>query len=281
MASGSLAGAVFPRSGIRRAARWLALGAVFGVLAAAVAHLEGGGAGTARAVEGTGVLVAWRVNLLRGLPPWVAIVLSNACGVAVVSCGGLLGCMAEVGLRRRSPVYSRLCRATSGRPSVLRVLDGSIAALPPGAEREGVAIAHLVPALYSAANGAILGLLATVFAMGGVAGVLEFLAAVVPHGVVELPGLLLATAMGFGHADALSAAALAGEDLVALARRRLLGRATGLGVATLAVIFIAAGAMEGLVTPQVLERTQAALGLEAPQSSGRGTADDAPLRDRR
>jgi len=244
---------LFTAANLHRSVEVLLVGAVCGVVVLGAALMVLGHAAADQALRMTGVLVGWRVELLKNVPLWVAVFLSNAVAALIVMYVGPGGCALEMRLQERSPLYARLCRAT-GRPgSPLSFLDRRIRLLANSPGRDGLTIAYLVPMAFLFGNGFLIGTMLLVYCVRTDAGMAPFLASVAPHGVIEVPALCLAGSAALNSAEFLAETALAGRGIVQAAAARVRDRALTVSTVVVLALFLVAGYIEGNVTPRVME----------------------------
>jgi len=253
---------LFAWPAMRSAGRYFVLGIPVGVIILAVVTAIGGDASVEQTRAASEKLIGWRLELMSALPFWVAILLSNAMALLAVCYIGPLGCLAEMCLRRRSPLYDRLCKATTRHSGLLRRIHPGIRDLPEGPGRDGVAISYVVPVVFLFANGLVLGAVAVMFLYRHPSGLPGLLARLVPHGSVEVPALFLAGGLALTNADALAETARADEDVAAAAAQRIRSAAMALSVLILMTLLVAAAYIEGNITWLVMEWADQLMGVQ-------------------
>ncbi|HOS94347.1 MAG TPA: stage II sporulation protein M [Armatimonadota bacterium] len=245
--------ALFAWRPTRMAALYMAGGLAVGAAIVLVGVYVAGQDWGDRGLSASAKLVGWRINLMAGLPWWVAIFLSNLLALVYAIYLGPLGCALEMHARDRWPRYRRMAVRSPLMDRLTGLLSRRLRPLTGTPAHDGVVIAYVVPLLFMVANGAVLGAVMTIFGLRGTTALLRTVAEIAPHGVLEIPALCLAGGLGILAADRVADAAEAGEDIGRAAMAHVRQPALARSALILVAVLLAAGFVEGEITPRVSE----------------------------
>jgi hypothetical protein len=202
----------------------------------------------ARAQSALAQIYLWKLDQGSGL-----VVHANA-RIIIVNCIAALffahfgsgAALLEGTLRARYPLYDRLERLSSQRLTELVAwLFPRLREIPNETAREVAALALAFPFLAVAANGVAIGILLGSTALAGSGSLLTALHSFWPHGVVEVPAMLMAAAIGCAGGLVLAEAGCSGlGGLLSAARARLTSRRIWLALIGIFCLLAVAGAVE-------------------------------------
>jgi len=205
----------------------------------------------------------WKLDLgSRLLQINSRIIVVNCVAALVFAIFGTLAAMMEASLRLKHRGYDRL-EGLSGRPLArvaawffprLRLISDPIA-------RETAALALAFPFLGLAANGLVIGVLLGTAAWSGPHELASSLKLFWPHGIIELPTLLVAAAIGVANGIALVRAGRHGpQAIAAVGGRRLRSRRLWFTMLAVFVLLAIAGMIEptGVGKPSLAESASSA-----------------------
>jgi len=189
----------------------------------------------------------WKLDLgSRLLHINARIIAVNCVAALVFAIFGTLTAIMEASLRSKHCSYDRL-EGLSGRPLArvagwffprLRRISDPIA-------RETAALALVFPFLGLAANGLVIGALLGTAAWSGPGELVSSLRLFWPHGIIELPTLLAAAAIGVANGIALVRAGRHGAlAMAAVGARRLRSRRLWLALLAVCALLAVAGMIE-------------------------------------
>ena len=192
-------------------------------------------------------LYLWKLNLgARLLHINGRIIVVNCVAALLFATFGTLTAMMESSLRSRHRSYDRL-ESMSGRPLAiiaswffprLKQLTDPIA-------RETAALALVFPFLALGANGAVIGILLGTAAWTGPHELATSLKLFLPHGIIELPVLLVAASIGIANGITLVHAGQNGSLAIAAAgRQRLRSKRLWIALAAVFALLVVAGLLE-------------------------------------
>jgi hypothetical protein len=174
------------------------------------------------------------------------IILVNCMAALLFAQFGSAAALLEGTLRRRFPSYDRLERLSGRRLArAMSRLYAPLREITDGIAQETAALAVAFPFIALAANGIAIGVLLGSTALAGSSRLASALAAFWPHGVFEIPALLLAAAVGCAAGMALAEAGRSGlGPLLWAARVRLTSARVWLALAGAFALLVLAGAVE-------------------------------------
>lgn len=174
------------------------------------------------------------------------IILVNCVAAVFFAQFGSGAALLEGTLRARYPGYDRLERFSGRRLARLATwLFPRLRDVPDDIAREAAGLALAFPFIALAANGIAIGVLLGSTALAGPQSLASTVDTLWPHGVFELPALLLAAAVGYAAGLALVEAGRSGlAPLLGAARARLTSGRVWVALAGIFGLLIIAGAME-------------------------------------
>jgi hypothetical protein len=218
----------------------------------------------ARAQSALAGVYLWKLGQGSGVVIHVnaRIILVNCIAALFFAHFGSGAALLEGTLRARYPLYDRLERLSSERLArlVARAFP-RLREIPDEIAREVAALALAFPFIALAANGLAIGILLGSAALAGSETLLAALLTFWPHGLFELPALLLAAAIGYAGGVALADAGRRGlAGLLSAARARLTSPRIWLTLAGIFSLLAIAGAVEPVPSVRHARIDMAALG---------------------
>ena len=202
----------------------------------------------ARAQAALAHMYLWKMDQGAGLVVHTnaRIILVNCVAAVFFAQFGSGAALLEGTLRARYPRYDRLERLSGRRlVRVVTRLFPRLRDIPDDIAREAAAQALAFPFIALVANGIAIGVLLGSTALAGAQSLASTVDTLWPHGVFELPALLLAAAVGYAAGLALVEAGRSGlAPLLAAARARLTSRRVWVALAGIFGLLIIAGTVE-------------------------------------